>query len=168
MTLSLRPPRPSDYVALASWIPDATQCARWAGPYMPFPFTGPELPALIARAPRIVASESSTSFSLVEESSESAPTLGFGQLVRQDRTAFRLARLIIAPGKRGCGLGAALCQLLIAEAESVPEAQVVKLFVHPENAVAMRLYTKLGFVEAPPHPRAEMISMQRSIERIDE
>jgi hypothetical protein len=33
-------------------------------------------------------------------------------------------------------------------------------------ALASWITTKLGFVEAPPHPRPEMISMQRTIERI--
>ncbi len=163
----LRSPTPSDYEAIASWIPDAAQCVRLGGPHIPFPFSGSELPRLIASAPPIVPRESSTSFSLVAESTESAPPLGFGQLVRQDRATFRLARLIIAPSQRGSGLGAELCRLLITKAPSFPEAESVTLFVYRDNAAANHLYSKLGFVEAPPHPGAEVMAMRKSITRTD-
>jgi [ribosomal protein S18]-alanine N-acetyltransferase len=173
MAQLLRSPTPSDYDAIASWIPDAEQCARWGGPHLAFPFSGSELPRLIAAAPPIVPGETNTSFSLVDDSDESSEPLGFGQLVRQDRTTFRLARLIVAPSRRRCGLGAVLCKLLIARAESFDEAASVTLFVFRDNAAAVHLYTKLGFVEAPPHPRAQVdprlavMAMSKSITRAD-
>jgi len=169
----LRSPRPSDYDAIASWIPDAEQCARWGGPYIPFPFSASELPRLIASAPAIVPGETLASFSLIDDSDESSPALAFGQLVRQDCTTFRLARMIVASGRRSSGLGAELCRLLIEEARAVAEAESVTLFVFRDNAPAVRLYSKLGFVEAPPHPRAQVnpglnvMAMRKSIARAD-
>jgi ribosomal protein S18 acetylase RimI-like enzyme len=173
MSHLLRSPRPSDYDAIASWIPDAEHCARWGGPHIPFPFPGSELPRLIAGASAIVPGETNTSFSLVDDSDQLSEPLGFGQLVRQDRATFRLARLIVAPSRRGCGLGAVLCQLLIARAESFDEAESVTLFVYRDNSPAVHLYSKLGFVEAAAHPRAEVapraeiMAMRKSIARAD-
>jgi ribosomal-protein-alanine N-acetyltransferase len=176
MTHRLRSPRPSDYDAIASWIPDAEQCARWGGPTIAFPFSGAELPRLIASASPIVSGEGSTPYSLVDDSDPSSELLGFGQLVRQDRATFRLARLIVAPTRRGCGLGAELCRLLIEKAQSFAEAESVTLFVFRDNAPAVHLYTKLGFVEAPPHPRAqvdarrltsEVMAMQKNVTPAD-
>ena len=173
MTHLLRSPKPSDYDAIASWIPDAEQCARWGGPHLAFPFSASELPGLIAGAPPIVPGETNESFSLIDDSDESSPPLAFGQLFRQDRTTFRLARLIVAPSRRSKGLGDALCRLLIEKAQAFAEAESVTLFVYRDNAPAVRLYTKLGFVEAPPHPRAQVdprltvMAMSRSITRAD-
>ena len=79
----------------------------------------------------------------------------------------RAAHLIVAPSRRGSGLGATLCRLLIARAESFPEAESVRLFVYRDNAAAIRLYSKLDFIEAPSHTRAEFMAMQKSITRIE-
>jgi len=67
MTHVLRSPGPADYDAIASWIQDAAQCVRWGGPHIPFPFSGAELPGLIASAPAIVPGEISASFSLISK-----------------------------------------------------------------------------------------------------
>ena len=133
---------------------------------MPFPFSGSDLPRLIASAPAIVAGETSTSFVLVEDPPASPEAIGFGQLVRQDRTAFRLARLIIAPSRRGFGFGASLCRLLIEKAESVAQAKRVHLFVYRDNPTAIQVYSKLGFVETPSHSRSDVMAMHKSIGRI--
>ena len=132
MTPTLRPPIPSDYVAIASWIPDASACARWAGPLLRFPFSPAELPDLLG-------GDTATGFSMVDDS-----LLGFGQLVKQERSVLRLARIIIAPHRRGLGLGACLCQLLLAEASSDPRVERLTLGVYRDNPAATALYSKLG------------------------
>lgn len=48
MSLSLRPPLPSDYATLAAWVGDVHACARWAGPQLKFPFAAAELQTLLS------------------------------------------------------------------------------------------------------------------------
>jgi ribosomal protein S18 acetylase RimI-like enzyme len=167
MTCSLRSPCPSDYELIGSWVTDARQCLHWAGPSIPFPFSGLDLPRLITSAPAVVPGETSSSYVLAADPAASSEAVGFGQLVRQDRTSFRLARLIIAPIRRGSGFGASLCRLLIEKAESVAEAELVNLFVYRDNVAAIHVYSKLGFVEAPSHPRSHVMAMRKTIGRIN-
>lgn len=155
MTPTLRPPIPSDYAAIASWIPNASACARWAGPLLRFPFSPAELPDLLG-------GDSATSFSMADDT----PALrGYGQLVKQERSVLRLARIIVAPDKRGLGLGARLCRLLIAEASADPGVERLTLGVYRDNPAAIALYSKLGFTEQAPHPRPEIMSMARAVDR---
>ena len=91
--------------------------------------------------------------------------LGFGQLVRQERSVLRLARIIVAPDKRGLGLGACLCRLLLAKASSDPELKRLTLGVYRDNPAAFALYSKLGFTERAPHPRPEIMAMERAVDR---
>jgi [ribosomal protein S18]-alanine N-acetyltransferase len=153
MTMALRTPVPSHYDVLASWIDDATACARWAGPLLKFPFPAGDLPALLG-------SDNTSSFSLVDSS---CALVGFGQLVQKDPTVLRLARIIIAPQMRGLGLGKTLCELLLAQASTNAAVEQLTLGVYRDNPSAISLYMSLGFAEAPPHPRPELIAMQRRV-----
>ena len=122
---------------------------------MTFPFSASELPDLLS-------GEGASSFSLVNSGAE---FLGFGQLVEKSPNIVRLARIIVAPHMRGLGLGKTLCQLLLAKAANHPHAEILTLGVYRNNPVAISLYSSLGFVEAPPHPRPEVLAMQRSLSR---
>ena len=153
MSPFLRSPIPSDYAAIASWIPDATACARWAGPQMRYPFLPAELPELLA-------SENASSYAMVDAASG---MLGFGQLVRQQRSVLRLSRIIIAPHRRGLGLGASMCRLLLAQATSYLEVELVTLGVYRDNSPAIALYSRLGFAERTLHPGPEIMAMERVI-----
>ena len=155
MTPTLRLPLPADYDALVSWVRDAAACAHWAGPLLRFPFSATELPLLLS-------GEGASSFSLVNSAGE---FLGFGQLVEKSPSVMRLARIIVAPHVRGIGLGRALCRLLLAKAANHATAEVITLGVYRDNAAAISLYASLGFVEAPPHPRPEVLSMGKSLPR---
>lgn len=69
---------------------------------------------------------------------------GFAQIIARDGCA-HLARLIVAPGLRGCGTGRTLvCALLERAAASQPAA--ITLNVYRDNVAAIALYRKLGFV----------------------
>jgi ribosomal-protein-alanine N-acetyltransferase len=165
VTVSLRTPIASDYCAIASWIADAEECARWAGPLMPFPFSGDELLVLFERIPPLVPGEVRTSFVLLEEGLPGLgpQTIAFAQIVREDAANFRLARILVAPHKRGGGVGTSLCRLLIAKVAATPGARMLKLFVYRENTAAMRLYAGIGFEIIPPHPWPDVIAMSRAV-----
>ena len=79
---------------------------------------------------------------------DSEEMIGFGQIVRKARGRAHLARLIVAPAHRGHGSGERLVRLLLAQVRSRGH-KVASLNVDPANAVAIALYQKVGFADAP-------------------
>lgn len=150
----LRVPDATDYNTMPGWVPDAAACHRWAGPDLPFPFSGADLPALIAKP---------GAFSLVLADDNSERALGFGQFWVQQAGAVHLGRIILAPEARGRGLGPVLCKLLMAEAIRVTGAPAVTLKVHRDNPVAHAIYVRLGFIEAPSLSTDAVIFMRKEI-----
>lgn len=136
MTAALRAPVPADFVALASWIPDAEACARWAGPRVPFPFVPTTLPALLEVADR-------HSYFLADDTGS---PVGFGQHWILTPGGVHLGRIIVSPLERGRGLGRVLCELLIDRAVSTTGASTLTLRVYRDNTAALSLYTSLGFI----------------------
>ncbi|MGQ0333135.1 GNAT family N-acetyltransferase [Halomonas elongata] len=133
----LSSPHASHFETLASWFSDAQSCRRWGGSAFRYPFTMQsfredlQLDALMSR-------------SLVGEAGE---LLGFGQYYARWGHC-HLARLAVAPGRRGEGLGTKLIQLLAREGCGVLATETCSLFVFPDNP-ALGLYRRLGFVETP-------------------
>lgn len=146
--LQLLPAQPGDYAVLPGWIPDATACARWAGPLLKFPLN----PATLAED---LAVGGSTSYFLrtadaaagAEASATRPPLrlLGFGQHRIITPGAVHLGRILIAPGARGNGLGRVLCTRLIVRAVAATGAAHVTLRVYRDNPAAIALYQQLGF-----------------------
>jgi ribosomal-protein-alanine N-acetyltransferase len=85
-------------------LPNAAECARWAGPNLQFPFLAQDLP-------RLLHVDQSRCFSMSEPD---GPLLGFGQYWPRKEKAAHLGRIIVAPLQRGRGLGRALLRLLPA------------------------------------------------------
>ena len=135
MSLMLRPARPSDFLVLAAWVPDAAACKRWAGPRVPFPFAPEHLEGLLEARER-------PSYGLWEDGSA---LVAFGQYWVQAPGRAHLGRILVAPAARGRGLGRELCRHLMGEAVRATGARVVTLRVYRDNTVAQALYTSLGF-----------------------
>lgn len=150
MTYSLQAPRAIDYLAIASWIIDAAACARWAGARVPFPFSAPELP-------RLLAIEGSESYCLRDDRSTA---LAFGQFWVATPGAVHLGRIIVAPEKRGSGYGRMLCRQLIEKAVRRTGASTISLRVYRDNPVALSLYAALGFVVDLSQSSAEVLFMK--------
>ena len=146
-TLRLRPPIRADYLELATWIPDAEACDRWAGPRLPFPFGGTDLENLLDDDDRLVHALSD----------ELGSFWGFAQRWQEAPPAWHLGRLIIAPAARGHGYGRRLCELLMAEANGT--RHTLTLRVRRDNTIAHRLYLDLGFQasEAESTPMAQFM-----------
>jgi [ribosomal protein S18]-alanine N-acetyltransferase len=150
---TLRTPQPDDYAAVASWIPDAKACIRWAGPLVPFPFTAAELPQLLA------VSESE-SYCLV--TSDEVPC-GFGQHFIVEQGEVHLGRIIVSSAARGKGLGRELCRRLMSRAIQATAANTVTLRVYRDNLAALHLYSSLGFMPVESRSDEEVLFMaQRS------
>jgi RimJ/RimL family protein N-acetyltransferase len=148
----LRPARPSDFAALAGWIPDAEACRRWAGPRVSFPFAAVSLEDLLAVA-------TGASFALADGT---GALVGFGQYWVREPGAVHLGRIIVAPGQRGRGLGRTLCRRLMAEALAATGAASVTLRVYRGNIAARTLYASLGFREEPSDTDPDPILMRAS------
>lgn len=150
MTLSLRAPITTDYDVIVSWILDASACARWAGPQLRFPFVAEELPELLGVG-------HVHSYSMVTPDNV---LIGFGQFWLRDKKTVHLGRIIVAPHKRGHGLGTALCKLLIAEALHTTSAEKVTLRVYRDNPAAFSVYSKLGFIGVEGESNSEVLAME--------
>jgi ribosomal protein S18 acetylase RimI-like enzyme len=150
MNPALRNPIASDYETIASWIPDAMACARWAGPHLRFPFVFQELPDLLVVP-------NACSFSMTMK--DSIP-LAFGQFWRRNESTVHLGRIIVSPEKRGRGYGKALCKLLIAEALHATNAEKISLRVYRDNVIAFSIYSALGFVVVESESNPEVFAME--------
>ena len=75
--------------------------------------------------------------------------VAYGELwVDDDEVGVELARLIVAPGERGHGVGRRLATMLAGLARSI--YPLVFLRVHPENIAAQRCYAAAGFQPVEP------------------
>lgn len=150
MNLTLRAPTAADYDVVASWIPDASACARWAGPQVRFPLVASDLPSLLA-AP------GGGSFCLSEGRDR---PVGFGQFWVKAPGSVHLGRIIVSPQERGRGLAKVLCQLLMAEATRSTGAETITLNVSRDNAAAVAVYAKLGFLVVEAKSTADVLAME--------
>jgi ribosomal protein S18 acetylase RimI-like enzyme len=153
MKPELRPACAADYAFIAAWVPDAAACLRWAGPRVPFPFAGAELATHLA----VTGGESHC---LAEPA---AAPCGFGQHWAVSTGAVHLGRIIVAPSARGQGLGYRLCVQLIARAIQATGAGAVTLRVYRDNAVALGLYTRLGFSTVATESNGEVFFMRKRV-----
>jgi ribosomal protein S18 acetylase RimI-like enzyme len=75
--------------------------------------------------------------------------VAYGELwADDDEAGVELARLIVAPGERGQGLGRRLATMLANRARST--CPLVFLRVHPDNIAALRCYAAAGFRPVEP------------------
>ncbi|QBG91873.1 GNAT family N-acetyltransferase [Xanthomonas oryzae] len=146
----LRPAVPSDYATIATWIPDADACARWAGPQLRFPFAPDQLHALLA-----VGGESSY---CMTEGTRSP--LGFGQFWPRGENAVHLGRIVVSPHERGKGYGITLCDLLLRQAWASTAAERATLRVYRDNIAALAIYSRLGFVAVESESNDQVFFMQ--------
>jgi len=91
------------------------------------------------------------------------PWVAYGELWLDDEEGeVELARLLVAPERRGQGLGRVLVRDLVARARQThPELPDVILRVRPENAQAIRAYAAAGFVDVPADEQATWNEGQR-------
>jgi ribosomal protein S18 acetylase RimI-like enzyme len=89
--------------------------------------------------------------------------VAYGELwLDDDEGEVELARLLVAPDRRGQGVGRLLVRELVGQARlGHPELSQVILRVRPENAQAIRAYSAAGFVDVPPDQQATWNEPQR-------
>lgn len=141
--LHARPATHADLATIAGWIGSESDCRRWAGPRISWPFTLADLAEEIG-----FSRYTSLAFHTGPEGEQ---LCAFGQLVQKERHRLHLGRLIVAPLLRGQGFGKRLVVSLMNHAVE-QAASCISLNVDPANSTAIQLYTALGFVQHPrPH-----------------
>lgn len=121
---------------LMSWFPDEPSVRIWGGPAFRFPFTQESF-LHDAHWGRMAT------YVLVDDD---GALLAFGQFYEKEGRV-HLARLAVAPNRRGEGVGRALVGGLIAKGTKVLPGADNSLFVMRNNERAVRCYAGLGFVE---------------------
>lgn len=140
--MQLRPYEPADAEAVAGWAA-GTDTRQWCG----LDAVTAGTVAGWAAQPDVVA------YGLVED----GELVGYGELWL-DEAEVELARLVVAPDRRGRGLGRRLAADLAAAARG--HHPDVFLRVHPDNARAVRSYRGAGFVPVDPAEAAEWNAAQ--------
>jgi ribosomal protein S18 acetylase RimI-like enzyme len=131
---SLRPAEQRDIDELMRWFPDREAVHEWGGPVFRFPFTRHSFAEDIHWGRM-------ASFSLYEPA---GPLAGFGQLYERE-ARIHLARLAVAPARRGQGVGLCLVERLMARGKSLYDLPEFSLFVFCDNTQALRCYEAAGF-----------------------
>lgn len=133
--MQLDPFDPALLPQLMQWFPDARSLSVWGGTQFRYPYTSGTF--------RVDAGIDTASSWMVLDGS-SRRLLGFGQYY--DRIGrCHLARLAVAPGTRGRGLGTYLIRQLCRCGAEALGPREYSLFVLARNVRATTLYRRLGF-----------------------
>ncbi|WP_417068683.1 GNAT family N-acetyltransferase [Niveibacterium terrae] len=149
MEYAIRPATIADFQTILSWITSAETLKLWGGPSLSFP------PA-IDRSWREIEAGPENAFVLVDQQ---GLVVGFGQTLLREPDAVHLGRIIVAPTRRGQGVGRHLCKALLQLALERQHPSRITLNVYRENASALSLYTALGFVLSTEDPEKMSCSM---------
>lgn len=141
--MELRPFAVADAGTVARWPSSAAEVALWCG-RNDFPV-----------AAQVVAGWQLDSDVRGHVLREGETLLGYGEVWRDDEEGeAELARIIVAPGARGRGIGRRLVRGLAEQALRAGYAEIF-LRVHPGNTAALRCYHGAGFVPVDPALAAE-------------
>ena len=147
---ALRLATPADAAIVLAWTPENDALRHWAGP-------NTRCPATAQSFWEDITSTDATTFAF---ESPALGLAGFGQVRFREQAYGHLARVIVAPHLRGCGLGRALCLALMREAAHRHPIKAYTLYVFPDNLGAIALYRALGFVERGMHERFNCVLME--------
>jgi ribosomal protein S18 acetylase RimI-like enzyme len=136
--------RPADALSmdtLMTWFSSAAETRVWGGPQFRYPFSADTFRE-DCRWPGLA------SYVYCEPDGNMS---AFGQYYERERR-IHLARLVVAPDRRGTGLGQRFIYALIQVAVEQLPLPELSLFVYPDNLAAIQCYRALGFhiSESPP------------------
>jgi RimJ/RimL family protein N-acetyltransferase len=141
--LTLTPFTAADIDRLIGWIPDATALLQWAGPTLSWPPTCAQLERDIAVAR---AGDAYMMLKAVAEADDVVGHIEIKAIDRVHRNAM-LGRILIAPDRRGRGLGQPLVHAALRICFGELGLHRVGLRVFAHNAAAVASYTRAGFVQ---------------------
>ena len=132
---SFRRAKLTDLQQVATWVETAAACRLWAGSRVSFPLDTGNLAAELNWA-------ASDSLVMVDADDQ---LLAFGQLFDTPGGGVHLARIIVAPQRRGVGLGRQFVNYLLRSSLKRKPTNI-SLNVAADNVQAKQLYRSLGFV----------------------
>jgi ribosomal protein S18 acetylase RimI-like enzyme len=139
-SVSVRPASLDDLVTLTSWVRNQADLDLWSGPRYRYPLN-------LLALPEELNWSTCESWAL----DDGGALVAFGQLMPRGASRLHIVRVITAPHRRREGLGGLLVEHLLVRARG-RGATVASLNVRPGNDVALRLYRRLGFVDATRPP----------------
>lgn len=150
--VAIRPFAPADDAAMLSWMGNAGELERVAGPTLSWPLTVEQLQGLRDN-PDFHA------FTAHEAATPDVP-LAHLEIVRLTPTAGRLARVVLDPSRRGEGLARPIVGAALdwAAAQGFTD---VELRVFADNEPAIRTYVAVGFTTDEPYPDDDRIRVLR-------
>lgn len=143
--MNLRPLKNCDIPTIAGWLTDETMMHKWcANEFTTFPLTADALRAYFdARRDR----DDYFEFCAFDGSE----LLGHFilEFTDESKKEMWLGFVILAPEKRGKGLGKELVRLAVRYAFTIAGAEKMTLAVFKNNPAAMHVYESLGFRQVP-------------------
>jgi len=130
-----------DFDRLIGWVGSAEDLMQWAGPIFRWPLDRAQLERYLAPAE---AAEPSRRIYRAVDAGEVVGHVELNAIERAHRSA-TLSRVLVRPGLRGRGTGAAMVRRLLAVAFDEMHLHRVDLFVFDFNASAIACYEGLGF-----------------------
>ena len=130
-----------DFDRLIGWVGSAEDLMQWAGPIFRWPLDQAQLERYLAPAE---AAEPSRRIYRAVDAGEVVGHVELNAIERAHRSA-TLSRVLVRPGLRGRGTGAAMVRRLLAVAFDEMHLHRVDLFVFDFNASAIACYEGLGF-----------------------
>ncbi|MEV0523064.1 GNAT family N-acetyltransferase [Streptomyces sp. NPDC050439] len=136
--MELRPLAPADAATVARWPASAAEVALWCG--------SSDFPV----AAQVVAGWQQDPDAHGHVLVASGTLLGYGEVwCDEEEGEAELARVIVAPGARGRGIGRRLVRGLAEQALRAGHTEIF-LRVHPANTAALRCYHGAGFLPVDP------------------
>ena len=134
--IKLSPFTPADFETFISWIDSEELLVQIAGHYFSYPLTKEQLQEYLN-------DEKSISFNIIESSNNKI--IGHVEIVKSEKSTYKIDKLIIDPSERGKGIGLLVINELLDYCFEKLDATIVELFVFEQNISATKTYEKDGF-----------------------
>ena len=141
MTLRLAPFDTTHFATLLSWFATEAELVQWAGPFVRPPLDADKLAAMLAEG------RTDPPGRLCWSGLDGDDVVAHAQVVLDHASGVaRLARVAVAPPRRGQGLATPFLRKVLARTWAMPEIVRIELRVRCGNEPARRAYERLGFV----------------------
>ncbi len=140
--LSLRPFERADFGHLLSWVESAEFLMQWAGPIFTYPLDAGQL----ERYKLLATGDPPTRY--IYTALAGGEAVGHIELSQVDRrhSSATLARVLVAPGRRGAGLGRQMVSQALGIGFDTLGLHRLDLNVFDFNHAAIACYTRAGLV----------------------
>jgi len=134
----------SDFTRLLSWVQTPDQLYQWAGPLFSFPLSADQLDRYLLLA----TGDPPTHRIFTALAANGGEPVGHIELSRIDRLhrSASLSRVMVAPDRRGQGLGQQMVRLALAIAFDELRLHRIELYVFDFNHAAIACYEHAGLV----------------------